>query len=435
MAGSTNHMQSRLDNGEVVVTYRDGTTARLALHNPTNWWPIDQDYFIDDYQFSRPEPIPPRVDLKTGQVRLLDVATFKGKGRAVRGGAATVLDLPLDPTKELQSLTVRTLANEVVIGLMGLTLARAAPGDTAYLFTYFTGNGEDGLHLAWSADGYKWEALNGGKSCLTSTIGKEKLMRDPCVVRGPDGTYHMVWTSGWWENNIGYASTKDFITWSEPRKLPVMAHEPTVRNSWAPEVACDEKRQEFIIFWSSTIPGRFPDAGGASEDQLNHCLYFTTTKDFVNLARTKLLYDPGFSVIDATFLATGDGLRLIIKDERRLPEPKKYLQMARAADLRGPFTDLSEPFTPKGLWVEGPTALRIGDDYVVYFDAYAQKHYGALRSRDLKTWEDVTAQMSFPDEGTPVRMRHGTAIAVPAEIVARLRAAGVPAVAAPATGK
>ena len=53
MAGSTNQMQSRLDNGEVIVTYRDGTTARLALHNPTNWWPIDQDYFIDDYAVPR----------------------------------------------------------------------------------------------------------------------------------------------------------------------------------------------------------------------------------------------------------------------------------------------------------------------------------------------------------------------------------------------
>lgn len=330
--------------------------------------------------------------------------------------------------KTLQSLALVTL---VLAG----ALAGAAADDTAYLFTYFTKNGEDGLHLAWSADGYKWAALNGGKSCLTSTIGKEKLMRDPCVVRGPDGTYHLVWTSGWWENNIGYASTKDFITWSEPRKLPVMAHEPTVRNSWAPEVDYDEKRQEFIIFWSSTIPGRFPDAGGTSEDQLNHRLYFTTTKDFVTLAPTKLLYDPGFSVIDATFLATREGLRLIVKDERRLPEPKKYLQMARAADLQGPFTDLSEPFTPQGLWVEGPTALRIGDDYIVYFDVYAQKHYGALRSRDLKTWEDVTAQMSFPDEGTPVRMRHGTAIAVPAEIVARLRAASAAATATSATGK
>ena len=326
------------------------------------------------------------------------------------------------------------------VALTALVLTGALAGavraaDPAYLFTYFTKNGEDGLHLAWSADGYKWAALNGGKSYLTSTIGKEKLMRDPCVVRGPDGTYHMVWTSGWWENNVGYAATKDFITWSVPQALPVMAHEPTVRNTWAPEVAYDEKRQEFIIFWSSTIPGRFPDAAGTSEDQLNHRLYFTTTKDFVTFAPTRLFYDPGFSVIDATFLKTREGLRLIIKDERKSPEPRKYLQMAHAADMQGPFTELSEPITPQGLWVEGPTALRIGDDYVIYFDAYVQKHYGALRSRDLKTWEDVTAKVSFPDEGTPVRMRHGTAIAVPAEIVAKLRAAGAPAAAAPTTTK
>jgi hypothetical protein len=64
------------------------------------------------------------VDLKTGRVRLLDESEFKGQGRKIPGGAATVLDLPLDPAKELRSLTVRTLANEVVIGLMGLTLAR-----------------------------------------------------------------------------------------------------------------------------------------------------------------------------------------------------------------------------------------------------------------------------------------------------------------------
>ena len=124
MAGSTGAMQSRFDNGEVIVTYTDGSTARLALNNPVNWWPIDQDYFMDDYAFRRNEPIPPRVDLRTGNIRILDVASFKGKGRKVSGGAATVLDLPLDPAKELKSLTVRTLANEVVIGLMSVTLAR-----------------------------------------------------------------------------------------------------------------------------------------------------------------------------------------------------------------------------------------------------------------------------------------------------------------------
>ncbi len=127
MAGSTEPMQSRLDNGEVVVAYRDGATARLALENPVTWWPIEQDYFIDDFQFRRPGPLPPRVDLKTGEVRVLDPDHFKGKGKKIPGGAATVLSFPLDPGRELSSLTVRTLANDVVIGLMSATLLRPDP--------------------------------------------------------------------------------------------------------------------------------------------------------------------------------------------------------------------------------------------------------------------------------------------------------------------
>jgi hypothetical protein len=124
MAGSTDAMQSRFENGEVIFTYTDGSTARLPLINPINWWPIDQDYFIDDFAFRRPEPIPPRVDLETGQIRVLDVNEFKGKGRTVPGGAATVLDLPLDSGKELKSLSIHSMANEVVIGLMAVTLQR-----------------------------------------------------------------------------------------------------------------------------------------------------------------------------------------------------------------------------------------------------------------------------------------------------------------------
>jgi hypothetical protein len=124
MAGSTNWMQSRIDNGEVVVTYSDGTTSRLALRNPETWWPIEEDYFTDDFQFRLNAPLPVRVDLKSGRVRVLDQSSFKGRGRAVPGGAATVLELALDPQKELRSLTVRALANEVSIGLMAATLQR-----------------------------------------------------------------------------------------------------------------------------------------------------------------------------------------------------------------------------------------------------------------------------------------------------------------------
>jgi len=122
MAGSTNWMQSRIDNGEVVVTYADGSTARLALRNPDTWWPIDQDYFVDDYQFRLDAPLPLRVDLKTGTIRLLN--RKDAAGSTIPGGAATVFELPLQPDKELGSLTVRALANEVVIGLMSATLVR-----------------------------------------------------------------------------------------------------------------------------------------------------------------------------------------------------------------------------------------------------------------------------------------------------------------------
>lgn len=130
MAGSTTALQSRFDSGEVIVTYADGSTAKLPLRNPTTWWPMDQDYYFDDFAFRQNlsgEPtvaLPPRVDLATGKIRVLNLNDFKGKGRTIPGGAATVLDLPLDSDKELKSITVRAIANEVVIGLMSVTLLR-----------------------------------------------------------------------------------------------------------------------------------------------------------------------------------------------------------------------------------------------------------------------------------------------------------------------
>jgi hypothetical protein len=127
MAGSTNPMQSQLVNGEVVVTYTDGTTDALPLRNPENWWPIEQDYLNDGFAFQTGAPQPLRVHLKTGLItrEFNQYTSIKGfSTRAIDGGAATVLDLPLNPKKKLRSLTVRALANDVVIGLMSVTLAR-----------------------------------------------------------------------------------------------------------------------------------------------------------------------------------------------------------------------------------------------------------------------------------------------------------------------
>ena len=131
MAGSTNHMQSRIDNGLVVVAYSDGTTDTLALRNPDNWCPIEQDYYVDGKAFQAVEPRPLRVCL--GQASPdghLLVSRDLGRelgirevyGRPIPGGAAQLLCMPLNPKKKLRSLTLRTLSNDVVIGLMGVTL-------------------------------------------------------------------------------------------------------------------------------------------------------------------------------------------------------------------------------------------------------------------------------------------------------------------------
>lgn len=127
MTGSTNPMQSQIANGVIVVEYTDGTTDELELTNPENWWPIEQDYFHDGFAFNRQTPTPPRIHLKTGLItrNFNGYTSIQGfSNRIIEGGAATVVDMPINPFKKLKRLTVKTLSNEVVIGLMGVTILR-----------------------------------------------------------------------------------------------------------------------------------------------------------------------------------------------------------------------------------------------------------------------------------------------------------------------
>ncbi|MFV0536674.1 MAG: DUF4450 domain-containing protein [Dysgonomonas sp.] len=129
MAGSTNHMQSRILNGQVEVTYTDGSRAYLDLISPETWAPIEQDFYLDDEAFFSKHPRPYRVALKNAAVSRnlgedLKIKSNEVYGRSIDGGGAIILDIPLDPSKELKEVKVKSVANEVVIGLMGVTLLR-----------------------------------------------------------------------------------------------------------------------------------------------------------------------------------------------------------------------------------------------------------------------------------------------------------------------
>jgi hypothetical protein len=171
--------------------------------------------------------------------------------------------------------------------------ANSTPQDTVYLSTSFRNHGQDGLRFIFSFDGYHWSNVPG--HFLKPHVGESKLMRDPSLLRGPDGTFHLVWTTGWeGDLGFGYSSSQDLVHWSQQQFIPVMEHEPTTVNVWAPELFYDKDKERFIICWASTIPGRFPQNGEPRDN--NQRMFHTTTKDFKTFTPTELFFDPGFNV-------------------------------------------------------------------------------------------------------------------------------------------
>ena len=299
------------------------------------------------------------------------------------------------------------MKHSILILFLSISLLDKAQNEDSkvYLFSYFKSNGQDGLHLAYSYDGLQYKTLKNDSSFVKPTAGKDKLMRDPCIIRGRDGKFHMVWTVSWNEKGIGYASSPDLVHWSQQQYIPVMEHEDSARNCWAPEIFYNAKEKNYIIFWATTITGRFPLIDTSAESKYNHRMYYVTTKDFKKYSKAKLLYEKGFNVIDATIVQDGKQYVMFLKDETRQPVQKNI----RLATSKKAFKDYSGPSAPisGNYWAEGPTAVKIDGQWIVYFDKYRDRKYGAVMSYDLINWTDVSEKVSFP-AGT----RHGTVFTI-----------------------
>jgi hypothetical protein len=274
-----------------------------------------------------------------------------------------------------------------------------------YVFVYFKNNGKDGIHLAGSKDGFNWIAFKNDSSFLAPKVGKDKIMRDPCIISGLDGKFHMVWTDSWTDKGIGYASSTDLIHWSKQVFLPVMEKEDSARNCWAPEITCDPATKTYMIYWATTIRGKYKETVSKMEIGLNHRIYYVTTNDFKTFSDTKLLYEPGFTVIDATIVKDNGRFVMFLKDETRLPV-QKNLKIAFSDKLTGPYSKASIPITGN-YWAEGPTTVKINNKWVVYFDKYREHKYGAITSTDLINWTDISDKISVPSG-----IRHGSILTV-----------------------
>ncbi len=311
------------------------------------------------------------------------------------------------------------------LSLIALVLALVScQKESAFVFSYFDTIHEDaGLCLAYSYDGYHWTALNDNKPVLAPTVGEDKLMRDPSICLAPDGTFHMVWTTSWHDDIIGYASSPDLIHWSEQRAIPVMKDYPSVKNCWAPELFYCKEEGCYYILWASTVPDseEIDRSGSMKEDGGGHRVYCTTTTDFEHFTPTRLYFNSPYTSIDAAVVQ--DPLTkeyiMVIKDD---PE---YVDMhvTRTRSMAEGFPTRMASAISDDYNKEGPSPLFVNKtDLLVFFDYYYQHQYGAFLSQDHgDTWEDVTSQIEMP-EG----MSHGTAIRVSRKVVEKLKSAWQP---------
>jgi beta-xylosidase len=328
-------------------------------------------------------------------------------------------------------MPMRRFVSGVVVCLGFAAWAQAGAGsstdavggdDQIFIFPFFRDNGQHGVYLAWSEDGLHFKPLNNDRPVMSPAAWPgQNLTRDPSIVHH-DGLFRMVWTSNWGGRVFGVAESPDLKAWSEPRPVtPFPASLPDdqqPRNVWAPEICWNPFDEHYFIVWSSTRAG-----------QDGHRMFVTRSPDLRTFSAAELFYDPGFNSIDGMMVLDRQGLEssadgrwvMVFKDEREIPQGGKNLRLTTApADGSRPWAPSSEPIAgphselrPHEMG-EGPSLLKRGDTWYLYWDAFASGHYSLATSTDLETWTDRTDELTMP----PGHPRHGTVFLVPRAAVA-----------------
>ncbi|MBR5715495.1 MAG: arabinosidase [Bacteroidales bacterium] len=324
----------------------------------------------------------------------------------------------------------------LVLAMSGLLFSlsscqRLASDDVAYIFTSFREPSTQGMQYLYSLDGLHWDTLPGiwlrpevgndttyidawtGEVQAPNYYPEERVLRDPSIVRGPDGTFHLVWTTQWMgSRGFGYASSTDLIHWSEQRVIDVMADIPT-NNVWAPELFYDDEQQQFLIIWSSQINPKDYTAADTLGTNFCHRLWYTTTRDFQTFTPAQRYYDPGFNSIDGYLLKrnTKDYV-LVVKDNRKPGFSNLFCVFSDSP--YGPFHTFDNipagttPTTTFGrTFSEGPCALHLGNEWIIYFDQYHPQEYGAVSTRDFLTFTPIPERISVP-----ANHKHGTIVQI-----------------------
>lgn len=282
---------------------------------------------------------------------------------------------------------------------------------SAYLFVYFTGNGngEESIRFALSNDGLTYRALNQNNPVIDpKKISSTGGVRDPHILRSHDGkTFYMVATDmkvaqNGWGPNVGMVLLKstDLVNWTSkvvsiPQSFPEMAH---VNRVWAPQTIYDSATGKYMIYWSMRF-GKDPDK----------IYYAYANKDFTGLETPpkQLFFSPdNAACIDGDIVFKDGKYHLFFKTEDQKPGIKKAI----SNQLTSGYTMVNHQYLQKtNEAVEGAGTFKLNQSntWVLMYDVYIKGKYQFTTTNDLENFTVVDQKVSMD-----FHPRHGTVLSI-----------------------
>ena len=302
-----------------------------------------------------------------------------------------------------------------------------------YLFAYFPANDNENIYYALSNDGYNFTPMNNGKRVVAAdTVSIKKGLRDPHVLRAPDGWFYMVNTdmksAEGWASNRGMVlmKSRDLINWKHST-----VHFPdkykgknfaNVTRVWAPEtiwdanyVNKDGSKGRPLVYYSlltddGTIPYDKVYFNYANEDftdlEGDPTHFFDRGKSTIDM---DIVYNPVDKLYHAFYKNEGDGG--ICKVQAQTLTSENGTKAPTWYKRSGALQQTTEA-------VEGAGVFKLinQNSWVLMYDCYMNGHYQFTSSTDLENFkfvQDTKTSGAF----TP---RHGTILPITAQETAAL---------------
>jgi hypothetical protein len=312
----------------------------------------------------------------------------------------------------------------------------------AYLMVYFKDETHS-IYFATSTDGYTFTDINGAEPILLGKdIAEQKGVRDPHIMRGPDGAFDMSMTdlhiyaqkedlraTEWerpreqygWGNNRALILMKsyDLIHWTHSlvhvgELFPAFAD---IGAAWAPETIFDKEQNELMVYFTTRMKGGH-----------NYMVYSYADNAFTTLTtEPKRLFtypDANKSTIDGDITKVGDKYHLYYVAH----DNPGGLRHAVSNKINEGYQFDPAKVDPEKVPCEAPTLWRrLGsNNYVLMYDVFGAKpnNMGFSETSDFVHYKNLGR---FNDEGSPMKAtnfsgpKHGAVMHITAEELKRLQ--------------